>query len=335
MLVTILFLGCGNAPETTSEGQVSIKLPSGDYVGQKPPGVSPQLFAPDFICTGMYERDVAMTPDGKEFYFGLISGDIVTIVMTKRENGVWTKPEIVPFCNEPGIYNLEPHITPDGKRMLFLSTRPKEGQEPQAGWAYQDIWAVDRTGNGWGEPYNLGTPVNSDAPEFYPSTTNDGTIYFTREVREGGNRRSLIFRARMVDGKYIEPEALPVQVNPGDQQYNAFIDPDERYLIVCIAGRDDSIGRGDYYVCFRNEDDSWVGPINMGEQVNTPGNTAPSPYVSPDGKYFFFASNRKVPDETTTVTLSYEKILRTSTFPQNGNADIYWMEASFIESLRP
>lgn len=149
MFVTILFLGCGNAPDTASESEDSSSLPTGDYVGQELPGAFPRLFAANFISTGMYERDVAMTPDGNEFYFGLISGGNVTIVMTKRDNGAWTKPAIAAFCDEPDIYNLEPHITPDGKRMLFLSTRPKEGQEPQAGWVYQDIWAArahrDRT----------------------------------------------------------------------------------------------------------------------------------------------------------------------------------------------
>ncbi len=31
----------------------------------------PELFAPDIVSTGMYERDVAITPDGKHFFFAL------------------------------------------------------------------------------------------------------------------------------------------------------------------------------------------------------------------------------------------------------------------------
>lgn len=333
--VAILSYGCCNSTDTASDRPANLSLPTGDYVGQEPPGTSPKLFAPGFISTGMYERDVAMTPDGNELYFGLMSGGAATIAVTKRKNGAWTKPEIASFCEDPGIFNLEPHITPDGKRFLFLSTRPKEGQEPQPGWAYQDIWAADRTADGWGEPYNLGPPVNSDEPEYYPSTTRDGTIYFTREMLEHGRRRSLIMRARMSGGTYAEPEVLPEEVNPGDLQYNAFIDPDERYLIVCMSGLEDNIGRADYYVCFRNEDDSWVGPVNMGEKINTPGNSAPSPYVTPDGRYFFFASTRENPDDEAAAILSYENILRMSTLPQNGGSDIYWMDAAFIESLRP
>jgi hypothetical protein len=308
----------------------------GNYVGQKTPGSEPQLFAPGFVSTGLYERDVAMTPDGGEFYFGLLSSGYATIVVTKRIGDEWTDPEIAPFSANAEYLDLEPHITPDGRRLMFLSTRPREGQEYQAGWANQDIWVADRTERGgWSEPYNLGPPVNTDAAEFYPSVTRDGTIYFTRDVNEEGQRKSFIFRARMVDGVYAEPERLPEQVNPGDTQYNAFIDPDERYLIVCIAGLPDAIGRGDYYVSFRFDDDTWTGPVNMGDKINTPGNSAPSPYVSPDGRYFFFASTRKIHGDAESNERRYADIRRRQTEPGNGNSDVYWVDASFIEALRP
>jgi len=296
--------------------------------------MEPKLFAPGFISTGLYERDVAMTPDGEELYFGLMSGGYVMIAVTKRVDGGWTVPEIASFCDNPEVFDLEAHITPDGKRLLFLSTRPQEGQEPMAGWVYQDIWAVDRTGDGWGKPYNLGPPINSDEPEYFPSVTRDGTMYFTREIDDGGKRRSLVHRSRLVDGKYQEPEILPEQVNPGDMQFNAFIDPDERYLIVCMAGNPENIGRGDYYVCFRNEDDTWTNAINMGEKINTQGNNVTSPYVSPDGKYFFFASNRKS-DAAKQQKRTYANLQANANAPQNGSADIYWIDAAYIETLRP
>ncbi len=307
-----------------------------DYLGQKPPGDEPVVFAPGMVSTGLYERDVAITPDGDKFYFGLLSQGYATIALCKRQNGKWTSPEIAPFSVDPAFMDLEPHITPDGKQLMFLSTRPREGEEAKPGWTDQDIWVMDRTGKGWGEPYNLGPPVNTDAAEFYPSVTTDGTIYFTRDVQENGKRKSLILRARKVNGTYAEPDILPIAVNPGDNQYNAFIDPDESYLIVCIAGLEDAISHSDYYVCFRNEDDGWRGPINLGDKVNTPDNTAPSPYVSPDGKYFFFASTRKIVSGDGDAKMRvYGDFQDQQTEMGNGRSDIYWVSASFIEALRP
>lgn len=340
----IAIAGCGDSEETVKKDTGGLHtghdagetvVHTGDYVGQTPPGMTPELFAPGFISTGLYERDVAMTPEGDEFYFGLMSGGYSLIAVTKRVDGKWTAPEIAPFCDNPEAFDLEGFITPDGKQFLFLSTRPQKHQEPIAGWVYQDIWAMDRTNDGWSKPYNLGPPINSAAPEYFPSVTRDGTMYFTREVDGGGgNKRSLIHRARMVDGKYAEPEVLPEQVNPVDMQFNAFIDPDERYLIVCMANHPESIGRADYFVCFRSEDDTWTDAINMGEKINTPGNSVTSPYVSPDGKYFFFASNRKR-DDAKDQARSYARLQAMASDPQNGSADIYWIDAAFIETLRP
>ena len=338
---SLVQVGCVENNDSTADRPKKPSVLSGDYLGQKPPGPTPELFAPGVVSTGLYERDVAMTPDGNEFYFGLISAGDIAIVTTKRAGGVWSRPQIAPFCDNPEVFDLEPHIAPDGRRFLFLSTRPGEGQELKKGWANQDIWAMDRTPDGWGPPYNLGAPVNTDAPEFFPSTTRDGTLYFTRDVSENGRSRSLILRSRAVQATdsggagYAEPEILPPAVNPGDQQFNAFVDPDERYLIVCMAGREQNIGAYDYYVCFRGKDDAWSGPVNMGELVNTPGNNVASPYVSPDGRYFFFASNRRPPSVSTGARRSYESLQRAAIEPQNGNADIYWVDASFIESLRP
>ena len=42
---------------------------TGEYLGQTPPGDTPQLFAPGIVSTGMYARDIAMTPDGTELYY--------------------------------------------------------------------------------------------------------------------------------------------------------------------------------------------------------------------------------------------------------------------------
>jgi hypothetical protein len=335
VLLLVVVVGCSGSSSTPSDQEAPVL--QGDYLGQTPPGLDPQLFAPGVVSTGLFERDVAMTPDGEEFYFGLLSRNYATIVKTTRTDGGWSDPEIAPFSLDPNVFDLEPHITPDGARFLFLSTRPQEGQEPKSGWAYQDIWVMDRSADGWSEPYNLGPPVNSDAPEYFPSVTRDGTIYFTREVNENGRERSLIFRSRLIDGEYREAEMLPVTVNAGDQQFNAFIDPDERYLIVCMTGRPDAVGRVDYYVSFRSDEDSWIGPVNMGAPINTAGNTGASPYVTSDGRFFFFASTRgeSEVEGAEKKSRSYAEYQRLLTTPQNGNSDIYWVDASVIEALRP
>lgn len=313
---------------------------TGDYLGQTPPGRTAELFAPGIVSTGMHTRDVAMTPDGREIYFGAIIGGLAVIMETRLVDGQWTRPEVASFAENPASLELEPAISPDGEHFYFLSTRPPDGTEPDPAdfgrWVNQDIWVMDREGDGWGEPYNLGPPINSDAPEFFPSVTHDGTMYFTREDPE--TRASEIWRARRLDSGqgegYAEPEKLGPQVNSGGDQYNAFIAPDESYLIVCTAGREDSIGGSDYFVVFRDSDDNWSEPVNMGDEINTPGGEW-SPYVSPDGRYFFFMSPRPPSADSHPARLTYDYLKEIHNRAPNGDAAIYWIDASVIEDLRP
>jgi Tol biopolymer transport system component len=302
---------------------------TGSYLGETPPGATPVLFAPGLVSTGGFERDVAITPDGSEIFFGLAgpSYQYTTVVSTRLVEGRWTEPEVVPGLDDPRYLHLEPALSADGKTLYFLSTRPDTAAGGTAG--NQDIWFLARTPGGWSAPRNLGPPVNSALPEYFPSLTRDGTIYFTRE--EAGGRISSIWRARREGSGYRAPEKLPSQVNSGRSQFNAFVAPDESYVIVPTDGRPDSLGGCDYYVVFRTPDDRWSEPINLGPAVNTKGSQEFSPYVSPDGKYFFFMSSRLAALERLTFRLFRDLHDR----PGNGNADIYWVDAAVIEDLRP
>lgn len=185
---------------------------TGPYLGQEAPGAEPVLFAPGIVSTGMYTRDVAMSPDGSEIYFGVLLGRFSVILETRLEDGVWTGPEVAPFSRDARFFNLEPAISPDGKRFMFLSTRVEGDREPGPAeirsWANQDIWVMDREGDHWGEPYNLGPPVNTGAAEFFPSLTRDGTLYFTRGSDDG--RESTIWRSRLCGRSLPDPgEARP------------------------------------------------------------------------------------------------------------------------------
>jgi hypothetical protein len=326
---------CSSSPQPPSQENAGSPQLTGDYLGQPLPGDTPEVFAPGIVTRGRYTRDVAMTPDGSELYFGVMLGGITAIMeIHKGEDGVWTDPEVARFSQDSRFFNLEPHITPDGSKFMFLSTRVENPSPAEMrNWANQDIWVMDRGEAGWGEPYDIGYPVNSEDEEFFPSVTTDGTLYFTRGINEG--QESYIYRAHQVDGQYQEPERLGPEVNSTSNQFNAFIAPDESYLIVCTGDREDSLGGVDYYVSFRNERDAWTGPFNLGPSINTPGSAEFSPYVSPDGRFFFFMSARPFDLETLPPVLTAEYLNGFRQLPETGNPGIYWVDAAFIQELRP
>ena len=303
--------------------------PDGAYLGQTPPGDEAELFAPGIISDGFKNRDLAMMPDGSEIYYAvnMRNFDVSTILAVYRRDNQWSKPEVAPFALDQNFKYLEPAISPDGSKFFFVRSA-KDGKNNN------DIWVMDRKDGGWGKPVKLGDNINTEVSETFPSVTNDGTLYFSR--RSDDPRVEYIYRSRMIDGQYTIAEKLPVNVNSGKTQFNAFVAADESYLIVPVFGREDSIGSVDYYIVYRNQDDDWSEPVNMGDKINTKGAQEYSPYVSPDGKYFFFMSTRLPADnEADKKDYSVESLTRIHNSPENGNSDIYWIDAGIIEELRP
>ena len=233
---------------------------------------------------------------------------------------------MVPGLDDARYLHLEPALSADGKTLYFLSTRPDPATGGQAG--NQDIWFLARTPRWLERSPQPRAAGELRAARILPVADPRRHGYFTRE--EAGSRISSIWRARREGSGYRAPERLPAQVNSGRSQFNAFVAPDESYLIVPTDGRPDSIGGCDYYVVFRTPDDRWSQPINLGPAVNTKGSQEFSPYVSPDGKYFFFMSSRLAAPERLTFRLFRDLHDR----PGNGNADIYWVDAGLVTSLR-
>jgi len=300
------------------------------YLGQPTPGSEPELFDSPILAIGARTRDFTFSPDGREFTFCVMVGGFryVTMLTSKLEDGQWTEPVALPFATDPNWKFFEPHVTPDGQRLFFVSDRPAvEGQEGS-----EDIWVAERQGDGWAEPRCLDAPINTPTSEFYPSVTRSGTLYFTR--RDAETRVESIMRAEP-DGKggWLEPVKLPEQVNAAPSQFNAFIDPDDRYLIVSFASHPENLGQVDYWVAFREPDGTWLGPVNLGDKINGPAREGWSCTVSPDGKYLFFLSSRDRLDGRD-EPLSWDRLRQLHAEPGNGLGHMWWVEAEFIEDLR-
>jgi hypothetical protein len=334
LVLLVALAACADPSDVQDASTAHVTL-EGPYLGQTPPGAEPELFAPGIVATGLHTRDLTMTPEGDEIYFSVGAGQFSVILGSRLVDGAWTLPEVAEFSADPSVGDIEPHISPDGSRFYFVSNRTADGSpmpEAERGkWDRADIWVMQRVEGGWGVPVNLGAPVNSEADEYFPSTTLDGTIYFTREDAETG--RNYIYRARRAGDGFAEPERLPEQVNSANQ-FNSFVAPDESYVILGVFGRPDTHGGTDYYVVFRDEDDRWSEPLNLGPAINQERGQEWSPYVSPDGRYFFFMSTRQPFPEDAPDRLTRDWLLDFHQLPESGNPAMYWVDAGFIEELR-
>src|SRR4030042_6166544 len=88
---------------------------SGPYLGQKPPGMTPEIFAPGIVSSSeALEYGMAFTPDGREFYFNRSGTGVM--VCTWTDTG-WTAPIKAPFLEKHKGGAV--HIMYDGNRLLL------------------------------------------------------------------------------------------------------------------------------------------------------------------------------------------------------------------------
>jgi hypothetical protein len=286
------------------------------------------IFAPNFISTHLHERDFTTSPNGKEIYYTVMGTDFCYIVYSKLIDGKWTDPQIAPFSGNKNYMDLEPFISKDGKQFFFLSTRAPKTKVQKLGWFYQNIWVMDKTENGWSKAYQLSKTINTENGEYYPCISNTGTLYFTKEYKNG---HQYIYSSKKVNGQYNTPQKLPAEINSNTNQFNALIAPDESYLIVCSKIKNNLIGKTDLYISFKNKDETWSSLKNMGPKVNFPNSYTSSPALSKDGKYFFFSSTKQ---KHSSKTVCLKELQNQAKSPQNGKFDIYWISSEIIDDLR-
>jgi hypothetical protein len=325
LLVIAYLAGCGGP-----------RGPLAALPGTTPPGEEPELFLPGVVSTGLTQRDVAVAPDGRAIVFSTAWGAFAGLALTRFEGGRWLPPELLPFCTGTEYTHMEPAWAPDGRRLYFLSNRPVDETQRAAfrpgAWDHQTIWFAEREGDGWSEPRPIGAPVDGPDYEYYPSLARDGTLLYTRQVRGGGP--SLWLAAPDGQGGFREPAPVDAGWNREASPYNACIHPAGDRIVLCLLGEGGAPAR--YRITFRGADGSWSEAVDLGERVNRPGVAAASASFSPDGRWLLFVSRRTGPDGPPPAagpTLGWIREVFSS--PENGASSVWWVDASFIDGLRP
>lgn len=272
------------------------------------------------VSTSLHERDMAMSPDGNEIWFTVATphSTFQTIVfITKDAAGKWSKPTIAPFAGK--YSDLEPNFSHDGKGLYFASNRPLSGDGNAKDF---DIWVVERNGKSWGTPTNLGAVINTAGNEFYPSITKSGNLYFTAEYENGIGTED-IWVATWSNNQFQKPTVLDSAVNSKTYEFNAFVDPNEKFILFTSYGRKDDTGRGDLYISWKDASSKWKPAVNL--KGSNSSNLDFCPYVSPDGKALFFTSERADLPKRFDKPTTYDAIGKAWSKTLNGTGNIYWV----------
>jgi len=286
------------------------------------PPARAEIFAPNVISTRDYERDGTFSPDGKSFYFTkrTMWPYFSAICVSRLRNGEWSEPEVASFSGQYG--DATPFMSVDGRRMYFASRRPVRGARSP----YFALWMVtrDSASERWSEPEPLPAQLDGKEGAIAPVETRDGSLYFV-----SGELGHVVVARREANG-WSAPVAAGDSSETGSIELGAYVDPEQRYMIVSVVGRADALHsaeaiyqRADLYVRTR-AGDGWSALRHLDAPVNS-GADELAPFVSPDGKFLFFTSERGVLTEHG-ASLDYDALEATLHASGNGLGDIYRIE---------
>lgn len=195
----------------------------------------------------------------------------------------------------------KPIISPDGKMLYFVRSQ-KNGNTTT-----QEIWySFKKNDNEWSTPTSF-TAFNEMKHNAVIGISEDGKrLYLMNYYSNKGPRQTGIsYSFYHPDSLWMRPKPINLPVIENFGKYNDYyLTPDESILLISMKTYG-SIGQEDLYVCLKQADGSWQGPINLGANVNTKGYEI-SPFLAEDKKTLFFSSNGRKDGK--------------------GNADIYYTQ---------
>ena len=168
-----------------------------------------------------------ISADGKKLYLtgcGWTRDSSCDLYVAEWVDGQWSMP--MPLSQSINTRNWEsqPCVSSDGRELYFVSRR--------AGNA--DIFRCLRNANGsWGEPQNIGAPINTQGTEMAPFLHPDGrTLYFSSDKHIGMGGFDLFMSRRGEDGQWQEPVNLGFPINTQGDEINFFVAADGKTAFI-------------------------------------------------------------------------------------------------------
>lgn len=161
---------------------------------------------PSPISTGAWESQPSISTDGKTLYFASdrkgSRGGKDLWSSTRNEDGTWSEPQNLGAKINSKGHEKAPFIHADGQTLYFLSMG-------HVGMGEEDVFIARKQPDGtWGEPKNLGYPINTKSSEGPIIVSVDGkTAYFsTNREYEGSQGKMDIYSFEMP--KSLRPQPV-------------------------------------------------------------------------------------------------------------------------------
>ncbi len=276
---------------------------TGPYLGQKPPGVVPEVFGERLDTDEFETGGFAFNISGDEvFFFSEDKRGKYHLRNSYQENEIWSNPQLV-FNNLSGN-KVHPFFSPEGRKLFFGSDARIMKNEKVP---YFNLWLSEKTGGVWCAPEPVSATINTGW-ENCGAFTQSGLFFFRRV---SPSSRGDIYQSEYLYSKFTTPVKLPGEINTVYDESHPAISPDGSYLIFSSKRPGGfNHGKDELWVVFNESGSRWSKAVNPGNKINNGCNTSCAT-ISPDGKFIFFIRI------------------------ENNIGISYWVSAKIIEELRP
>lgn len=194
----------------------------------------------------------------------------------------------VPFDPQPvgeGVNSASdeylPSLTADGATMIF--TR-RDGYD-------ENFYQSEKKDGKWqkAEPLKgVNTPLNEGAQNISP----DGSwlVFTACNRRDDGSQGSCdLYWSQLKNGAWTKAVPFSNSINSADWDAQPSISPDGRSILFSSL-RPGGQGGRDLWISYRQPNNKWAAPQNLGPGINSPGDEQ-TPFLHPDGQTLYFTSD--------------------------------------------
>ncbi len=179
-----------------------------------------------------------------------------------------------------------PTLNKDETIMYFTSKREGStgGFKDTDNKYFEDIWVVEKEGNEWGTPKNMGTVINTNQHESNIGLSPDGNILYIYHTDHNGD----IYYSEKKEGEWTEVKPFGKNINTEYQETSVFHSSNGSYMFF-TSSRPGGEGRLDIYVMRKDKKGKWSKPENLSSVVNTEYDEE-GPYFDVEHSTLYFSS---------------------------------------------
>ncbi len=214
---------------------------------------------------------------------------IVAFAQEQMQKPLDFKPKPLPAVINRKDYIQEfPSLTADQEMLIFTAV-PKSEIRKGTG---EDIFVSYKKNGNWSEPQSISPRINTQANEGTCAISADGrTLVFAACQDRRGIGSCDLYISEKIGEEWTEPVNLGPKVNSTEWDSQPSLSADGKTLYF-VSDRNKR-NRNDIYVTYRNAQGEWSQAVPLPAPINTFYDEF-SPFIHPNGKTLFFASNGHV-----------------------------------------